>query len=236
MMMLVSIEEIQRDGQQLIDAQQAARISLEQMQRDLQMAGVGIAWLVAPMPLVVPQANGFTIRHNQAGVRASLVVDMVGTGSDLRVDDATGFQVGTEIAVYDNTGALDFVTVTNVNLANDRISHDGTTKVYTVADGTAVARIETITYGLDAQNRLTRQIDNSPAEPLAENIVAFNVTYWNNSVPSVVFVPATVAEQLLIQTIQVALTIETEETQFNTVNERQRTLTTQVTPRAIILS
>ena len=236
MMMLVSIEEIQRDGQQMIDAQQAARISLEQMQRDLQMAGVGIAWLVAPMPLVVPQANGFQVRHNQAGVRASLVADMGGTGADLEVDDAAGFVVGTGVAVYDNTGALNFVTITGVDLLNDTISHDGTTKVFTVADGTAVARIETITYSVDGQNRLMRQVDADAPEPIAANVAAFNVTYWDNSVPSAVFVPATVAQQLLIQTIQVALTIETDDPQFNTQNERQRTLTTQVTPRAIILS
>ncbi len=235
--MLVSIEEIQRDSQQMIDSQQAARISLDQVQRDLQMAGVGIAWLVAPMPLVVPEVGGgFTVRHNQSGVRASLVVDMGGTGADLRVDDAAGFAPGMGIAVYDNAGALSFVTVTGVNLGADRISHDGTTKIFTVADGTAVARIETITYSVDGQDRLLRQVNAEAPEPLAGNVAAFNVTYWNNSTPSAVFNPATVAQQLLIQTIQVALTVETEDPQLNAVNERQRTLTTQVTPRAIILS
>jgi len=62
------------------------------------------------------------------------------------------------------------------------------------------------------------------------------VTYWDNATPSVVFVPDTVSLQMMIQTVQVDLTVETENTKLNTSQFRQVTLTTQVTPRAIVLS
>lgn len=237
MTMLTSIQEVQRDSQQLIDAQQQARISLEQIQRDLQQAGVGLAWLVAPLPLVVNNgANSIEIRHNQGGISSPLAADQAGTGAVLAVNDVTGFEIGQTAGVYDSTGSFDLVTITAIDAGNNRISHDGTTKAFTVADGTAVAHIETITYTIDAQNRLMRQLDNDAPQPLAENIVNFNVTYWDNSDPTVVFNPVTNAQMLRIQTVQVALTIETVDPQLNTVNERQVTLTTRVTPRAIVLS
>lgn len=237
MTMLTSIQEVQRDAQQLIDAQQQARISLEQVQRDLQQAGVGLAWLVAPLPLIVPNgADSFEIRHNQGGLSSPLAADQAGTGGVLTVNDVTGFEVGKTAGVYDATGSFDLVTITAIDAGNNRISHDGTSKAFTVADGTAVAHIERITYAIDAQNRLTRQIDNDAAQPLADNIVNFAVTYWDNSDPTVLFNPVTNAQMLRIQTVQVDLTIETVDPQLNTVNERQVTLTTRVTPRAIVLS
>jgi len=237
MTMLTSIEEVQKDSQQLIDAQQQARIAMEQMQRDLQMAGVGLAWLVAPLPLIVPQGAGsFQIRHNQGGLTRALAADQPGTGGALTVDDVTGFAVGMTVGVYDATGAFDLATITGIDNGNNRISHTGTSKAFTVADGTAVAHIETITYTVDAQNRLTRQIDNSAAQPIAGNVVNFAVTYWDNGSPTATFNPATNAEMMQIQTVQIDLTIETEDAQINTVNERQVTLSTQVTPRAIVLS
>jgi len=237
MTMLTSIEEVHRDSQQLIDAQQQARISMEQIQRDLQIAGVGLAWLVAPLPLIVPQGPGsFQIRHNQGGVTSALTADMAGTGDFLVVDDVTGFSTGQTAGVYDSTGAFDLVTITAVDTGNNRISHTGTSKAFTVADGTAVAHIETITYAVDAQNRLTRQIDNDAAQPIAGNVVNFAVTYWDNSSPTTVFNPATNAEMMRILTVQIDLSIETEDAQLNTNNERQVTLSTQVTPRAIVLS
>ncbi|MGD8331059.1 MAG: prepilin-type N-terminal cleavage/methylation domain-containing protein [Acidobacteriota bacterium] len=237
MTMLTSIEEVHRDSQQLIDAQQQARISMEQIQRDLQVAGVGLAWLVAPLPLIVPQGAGsFQIRHNQGGLTSALAADQTGTGGSLTVNDVTGFAVGMTAGVYDSSGAFDLVTITGIDTGNNRISHTGTSKAFTVADGTAVAHIETITYAVDAQNRLTRQIDNNAAQPIAGNVVNFAITYWNNGDPTTMFNPATNAEMMRIQTVQIDLTIETEDAQINTANERQVTLSTRVTPRAIVLS
>jgi len=237
MVMLTAIGDVHRDSQQLIDAQQAARISLEQVQRDLQVAGVGLAWLVPPLPLVVPQADGgVIIRHCQSGITTVLDADMGNANDPMTVDDVTGFEVGQSIGVYDASGAMDLVTVTGIDAGNSRIQHSGASKAYTVADGTAVARIETIQYSVDAQDRLTRSIDGAAAQPIAGNVVSLTITYWDSGNPPAVFVPVSNAEMMMIQTVQVDLTIQTEDPRLNTVTFRQVTLTTQVTPRAIVLS
>lgn len=237
MTMLIAIEEAYRDSQQLIDAQQQARISLDQIQRDLQQAGVGLAWLIAPLPLIVPNGtDSFQIRHNQGGVRTTLTADMAGTNDALAVADVTGFAAGQTLGIYDATGAFDLVIITSVNAATNRINHGGVSKAFTVVDTTAVAHVETITYDVDVQNRLTRQINNDAAQPLAGNVVSMTVVYWNNASPPAIFVPVSNSEQMLIQTVQVTLVIETADNQLNTNATRQVTLTARVTPRAIVLS
>lgn len=237
LMMLNAVEDVHRDSQEMIDAQQSARISMEQVQRDLQLAGVGLVWLVPPLPLIVPQVDGgFQVRHNQSGVTASLATNMANPTDAFTVDDITGFAIGQTIAIYDSTGALDMVDVTGIDVANDRIMHGGVSKAYTVADGTALAWIQTITYGVDAQDRLTRQVDNEAAYPIAGNVAGLVVAYWNSDSPSVVFDPNTVPLQMMIETVQVDLTIQTENTRLNTNQFRQVTLSTRVTPRAIVLS
>ena len=237
LMMLNAVQDVHRDSQEMIDAQQSARISVEQIQRDLQLAGVGLVWLVPPLPLIVPQVDGgFQVRHNQSGVTASLATNMANPNDAFTVDDVTGFAIGQSIAIYDSTGALDMVDITGIDAANDRIMHGGASKAYTVADGTALAWIQTITYGVDVQDRLTRQVDNEGAYPIAGNVVGLVVAYWNSDTPSVVFVPNTIPLQMMIQAVQVDLTIQTENMRLNTNQFRQVTLSTQVTPRAIVLS
>jgi type II secretory pathway pseudopilin PulG len=237
MMMLNSIQDVNRDSQEIIDARQSTRIAMEQIQRDLQLAGVGLVWLVPPLPLVVPQPDGgIQLRHNQSGVTASLAADMANTTDAFTVDDTTGFAIGQMVGIYDSTGSIDMVDITGIDTANDRIMHGGVSKAYTVADGTALAWIQTITYSVDAQERLTRQVDAEAAQPMAGNVIAFGVTYWNNATPTVVFVPNTTSLQMTIQTVQVDLTVETENTRLNTNQFRQATLTTRVTPRAMVLS
>jgi len=78
LVMLTGLQDVHRNQQELIDAQQTARLALEQMERDLRLAGVGLASMLAPLPVVVPTAGGgVEIRHNQGG------------GSTFRIQDRT---------------------------------------------------------------------------------------------------------------------------------------------------
>lgn len=89
MLMLNGLQDVHRNTQEVIDAQQMARLSLEQMQRDLQLAGVGLAWLIPPFPLIAPRADGgIDIRHNQGGLTAALTADMGGPNGAIVVADA----------------------------------------------------------------------------------------------------------------------------------------------------
>lgn len=240
--MLVSVQDTHRDQQQLIDIQQSSRIAMAQLQRDIQLAGVGLTWLLPPTPVIIPRADGgIDIRQNQGGLMTGLAADMPGPTDVISVLDVTGFEVGMGIAVYDGGGAIDFATITAVNAAADTISHTGVSKAYTVADGSAVARVLTVSYFLQANGgvlSLVRQEDGALTAPVATNVVATgtSITYWDDSEPSVVFTPATNADQLRITMVQIALEIQTEDPRLNTVVRPTTSLTFRVTPRAVVLS
>lgn len=242
MTMLVSINDINRDTQQLIDSQQSVRIALDQIQRDVQIAGVGLLWLLPPTPVIIPRADGgIDIRQNQGGLMAGLIADMGSGTDDFTVDDVTGFSPGMQVAVYDAGGSIDFVTIIAVDTNNDRLSHDGASKAYTVADGTAVARILTISYYLqqiDGVWTMVREKDGANTATIAANIVVAgtSILYWDDSLPSVLFNPNTNSLQLRIRTIEVTLEIETVDTMLNSNIRRSSTLTTRITPRAMVLS
>ena len=239
--MLVELNDIHRDSQQLIDTQQAARIAMDQQQRDIQIAGVGLLWLLPPTPVIIPRVDGgIDVRQNQGGLMAALVADMAGNNDAFSVDEVTGFMLGMQIAVYDAGGSIDFVTITAIDGGNDRISHTGASKAYTVANGTAVARIFTVSYFL--QNNagvftLVRQEDNDTPVPIATNIApgGTNILYWDDSLPAVQFNPTTNLLQLRIRTIEITLKVEPQDNKLNTTQKRSTTLTTRMTPRAMVL-
>ncbi len=212
------------------------------MQRDIQIAGVGLLWLLPPTPVIIPRADGgIDIRQNQGGIMAAFVADMANNNDAFSVDDVTGFMVGMQLAVYDSGGSIDFVTITAIDAANDRISHTGASKAYTVANGTAVARVMTISYFLQNNGgvfTLVRQEDNNAVAPIATNVVAggTNIIYWDDSLPAVQFNPNTLVMQLRIRTVEITLEIETEDNKLNTNQTRSTTLTTRMTPRAMVLS
>ena len=242
MTMLVSVNDIHRDAQQVIDTQQSARIAMDQIQRDVQIAGVGLLWLLPPTPVIIPRADGgIDIRQNQGGVMAGLIADMGGPNDVFTVNDVTGFSPGMEIAVYDASGSIDFVTVTAVDTLNDRLSHDGASKAYTVAEGSAVARILTISYYLQQIGSvwtMVREEDGANTVPIAANVVVAgtSIVYWDDSLPPIVFNPNTNSLQLRITMIEISLEIETVDTTLNSNIRRSATLTTRITPRAMVLS
>lgn len=239
MVMLNGLQEVHRNSQEIVDAQQMARLSLEQMQRDLQLAGVGLAWLIPPFPLIEPRADGgIDIRHNQGGLTAALVADMGSPGDALMVDDATGFEAGMTIALYDAQGAVDLVEVDAVDQGNDRIVHSGATQVYTVAEGSAIARVEEISYAVQDVNgvpTLFRTEGSQNPQPIAGRVEDLTLTYFDDQIPPQVFNPATTVEMLRIRTVEISLEIETENLQLNSNQRRSVTLTTRITPRAVLL-
>ncbi len=242
MTMLVSVNDIHRDSQQVIDTQQSARIAMDQIQRDVQIAVVGLLWLLPPTPVIIPRADGgIDIRQNQGGIMAPLAVDMGDVNAPFELSDVSGFIPGMEVAVYDATGSIDFVTITAVDAANDLLFHDGAAKQYKVEDGAAVARILTISYYLQQIGgvwTMVREEDGANTAPIASNIVVAgtNIIYWDDSVPSVPFNPTTNSLQLQITMIEITLEIETADPMLNTTTRRSTTLTTRITPRAMVLS
>lgn len=235
--MLVTVEEVNEDTQQLLDAQQMARSSLQQIQRDLQIAGVGLVWLLPPMPFIVPQAGGgLEVRHNADGVLQLLTQDMTGPGGYLTVADASGFQAGQMVAVYDDNGSLDLVTLTNVNQGTGRLYHGGASKAYTVGDATAVALVRRVVYRLDAGGTLTRQVDGGPALPMATDTGVLDFTYFDNSTPAVQFNPTTAAQQLRVRIIGVRIEVAVPGQRLAGQPRPPLIYDVRVTPRAIAMA
>ena len=215
---------------------------MEQIQRDVQIAGVGLLWLLPPTPVIIPRADGgIDIRQNQGGVMAGLTADMASNTDAFTVNDVTGFSPGMQVAVYDAGGSIDFVTITAVDTINERLIHDGASKAFTVADGSAVARILTISYYLQQIGgvwTMVREEDGANTVPIAANVVVAgtSILYWDDSLPSVLFNPNTNSLQLQITMIEITLEIETANTGLNLNARRSSTLTTRITPRAMVLS
>ena len=240
LLMLDGIQQVYRDQQQIMDSQQSARLALERMQRDLQLAGVGLAWMLSPLPAVVPRADGgFDIHHNQGGVTAVLVEDMSDPTRHFAVDDVSGFEIGMVVAVYDSSGTMDLVTLTDIKTdERQHLHHDGASKAYTVSTGTSVARVLTISYWVDTVDVLSslmRKEDDDQAQPVAHFVRSLNVGYYNDAQPPQLFTPMTIADQLRIRMVEVQLTVEVENTRLTVGDRPAVTLTSRVTPRAMML-
>ena len=239
LLILSGLSDVHRDQQQLIDAQMTSRLSLEQMKRDIQQAGIGLLGLLAPIPVIEPRDDGgIDIRYNADNLTARFTEDM-GVGHFV-VDDVSGFEVGMVVVVYDATGSFDLTTVTVVEPDKLYLHFDGAvSKVYRVADGAVVKRVATISYFLVSVNgvfSLQRQEDDDDAQPVAVNVRSMNVTYYNTANPPQAFTPVTLADQLLIRVIEVSLEIETEDVRLNTTQERTVTQTVRITPRSVLLA
>ena len=58
LVILDGLRDVHRDQQQLIDARMTARLALAQMQRDIQLAGIGLLGMLSPLPVIEPRADG----------------------------------------------------------------------------------------------------------------------------------------------------------------------------------
>ena len=144
LMMLDGLRDVHHDQQQLIDAQMTARLALEQMRRDVQIAGIGLLGMLSPLPVIEPRADGgIDVRYNRDNLTARLSKNQGGS-THFDVADVSGFEVGMVVAVYDGTGSFDLTTLTAVDAEDLRLHHDGgISKAYQVADGTAIKRVQT---------------------------------------------------------------------------------------------
>jgi type II secretory pathway pseudopilin PulG len=239
LLMLDGLRDIYRDQSQLIDAQMTARLALERMQRDIELAGIGLLGMLSPLPVIEPRDDGgIDVRYNSGNVTARMSADA--GASHFVVDDVSGFEVGMEVVAYDGTGAFDLLTLTTVEADNLHLHYSGiASKTYKLADGAAVKRVQTTSYRLETVNDvfwLQRQQDSDPVQPVALNVRSMNIVYYDDANPPAVFTPVTLADQLRVNIIEVKLVVETEDVRLNTTQERTVTLTRRITPRSAILA
>ena len=239
LLILDSVRDLHRDQQQLIDARMTARLGLAQMQRDIQLAGIGLLGMLSPMPVIEPRPDGgIDIRYNSDNVTERVTAQ---GGGHLEVADVSEFEVGMLVAVYDGTGAFDLVTLTAVEADKLHLHYAGSlSKAYTPVDGAAIKRVQTTSYHLQSVEGgafwLQRQQDADPAQPVAINVRSMTITYYDGSNPSQPFVPVSLADQLRVHMIEVTLQVETEDERLNTDEERTVSLTVRISPRSVLLT
>lgn len=235
--MLTSIQENAADSQARIDTQQEARMALMRVQRDLQIAGVGLASLQPPFATILPRADGgIDIRINPDKI-TTFLTDGQSSGSDaLEVNSTDGFEIGQTIAVYDPSGSVDLATVTGIN--GDEIQHTGLTQAYTQPGSTAVTVVRTVTYRLTgdaAPFQLVREVDGTNAAILANEVVAFDLVYFDDSQPPLAFTPTTTVERMRIRLVEVEVEVRTAVDMLTTNERPSLLLTARIAPRSLTL-
>jgi type II secretory pathway pseudopilin PulG len=237
--MLGSASENYEDTANRIDAQQSARIAMEQVQRDLQVAGVGLSRLQPPFPVVVPRPDGgIDLRINRGLVTTFLTAVMTDATSDIEVNDASAFGVGQWIAVYDAAGSIDMAQIAAIDVGQVRISHGGLSKAYDPAAGAAVAVVETVTYrplATGSTFSLIREVDGLGTSVVAANLTAINFSYFDNGVPPAALTPTTLAQQLLIRVVEAELVVQAAGPRLAGEAPPVITLSARVTPRSLVL-
>ena len=113
-------------------------------------------------------------------------------------DALCGFRDGMRVVIFDDTGAYDFFTITQVQTAALHLQHrppinpDDFSKRYTPAENARIAQVETHTYFRDpATNQLMHYWgDNNPPEPVTDQVVDLQFQYFGDPEPPTMPRPA----------------------------------------------
>lgn len=235
MSLLGGVQVSHHDVDRITNSRQAARVALAQLQTDVLIAGVGLTWMTANMPLIVLREDGgIDLRSNPGGLTTSLAENS-GKGSILKVASIAGFSVGDEIVVHDNAGALEFHKIAKLKAAEIQLSRP-LSGAFLVADGAAVVRIRTVSFYLagDGDRRqLIREAERGPTT-LAAGITELTFSYFDAD--GVQFVPNSQEDMLRIFAVGVAIESATDDRMLTGEASRRYRLTTVTSPRTLAMS
>ncbi len=208
------------------DAQLTARVVLEWLTADLRLMNAGrptasgaitaasatsITFLgdVANATLDPTTGNDATLTCVAAAGATQVVAGSTcpAAAGTIQVSSLTGFSVNRLFSIADGpiaeTQAITAVTGTTVTL--------GAGLVYAYSAGSIVRSVETVAYTYAATatgGTLTRTVDTT-TDTLADNIVAFQLTYWDGSMPPVQIVDlSTQANRDQIREIRVQVAVQ----------------------------
>ncbi len=204
------------------DEQQRLRVGVDSLRTDLMMAGAGMysgsaaGALVSFFAPVVPARLGATGADPPSTVRSDAVTlvyvpttpaqttvkdPMPSSSAEVKLnaepgcptgDPLCGFAVGMRLIIFDDTGASDVFTATDVQDSVLHLQHrDGRlSKPY--GAGAHVAHVESHTYYHDSQNLQLRHFDGYQTDlPLVDNVVGLSLEYYGDPQPPVLKKPVT---------------------------------------------
>jgi hypothetical protein len=210
-----------------VEAQQAARTSLDAIARDVRLAGACLPITGAYVPLAGtngPGADSITVRTGIVRGNLSCIVAAVNapaTGmpvgaSTAQVDSASGFTVGMLAYLRHPSGSGQFLFVTGVGASSISFS-GGASVAYPVGSG--VYAIDERTYAVDTTSvpgvpELTLVINRGPPEAFAAGVSDLQIRYvLNRNCPpcDVVDAPAAAdtATWRLVNSVNLSATVKT---------------------------
>jgi len=107
-------------------------------------------------------------------------------------DPLCGFEQGMSVLIYDETGAYDTFTITDVQSDAMHLQHNlnDLSKVYSATPPTKITQIESMTYYLNAATNQLMRYDNYQTDiPVVDNVVGLSFEYYGESQAPVMLKP-----------------------------------------------
>ena len=211
-------QSIARTQPEAADMQQRLRVSADILEKDLIMAGAGtysgsIAGSLANFfPPILPRRTGalnpdpsmsffpdrITISYvPNTAAQTSVRDPMPQPSSEIKVDpqpgcpvndQLCGFKVGMRVVIFDDTGAFDFFTITEVQTDALHLQHrppnPDFSKRYTPDEHARIAMVETHVYYREPATVQLRHYDGWVSDlPIADNTVGLEFRYYGDPNP-----------------------------------------------------
>ena len=239
MSMLWKTQEVRENAGSDAQAQQGGRMAMESIQRDLLNAGVGLSGLVAPFPPIEQRGDGgVRIRWNPNGRVERMRRTLQRGRTEVEMRDTSGFATEQYVLLSDSTGKFQLVGVREVR--PDRlVLHDPANARYRRNRGASVMSLVQVQYWVDSSTgtpTLWRQIDRAAGQPVATDVQAFSLSYFDDSEPAQPFNPTDAAERLRIRGVDIALTLDAPRGRIADGRRSSHELRASAVPRAIFLT
>jgi prepilin-type N-terminal cleavage/methylation domain-containing protein len=197
-------------GEQKLDLQQAARAGLDTMVRDLRMAGSG---LPNPHDYTNPDAaftaatsNSVSFRIDPQSANTVLTANASPGTTVISLDSTTSFTAGGTIYIFGNDGGSPPVNNWETRVISSKTGTSltldaGLSNTYNA--GSQVAQPRTYAYDLLGTTLRRDAGDGNGAQPLAENISAMSIRYYDTTDSEIISPSAHLAD---IRRLQITIT------------------------------
>jgi len=196
----------------VIDMQQNARTAIDELTRQIRMAGYNLPNGLNPLQGYNTNPDTIILFYKTIACDAPIEHAMPNPSAELRCDghDVSCFQVNQRAYIYDPTLEQgEFFTVTQVQTSSSHIQHNTTTLSKSYPAGSIIMSIGQVQYYIDRTDtlhpNLMVKVDNGAPQVYAENIIdlQFNYVMKNGTILDVPSIPKDVRKvdiQLLART------------------------------------
>ena len=225
---------------QTSEMRQNARSVMEMMSRDLLSAGYGMTDVAGYVPIIICNeptvtdtfsSTAVTLRVNNKEISTGLSDTMPQTSAELKVTSIVGFVEGMRVLIADNTGAYQWMIITQVQNSN-HLQHNTTDldNWYKPENGTIITSMDEISYRYNATTlTVERMVNAGPWIAVAENVTSLNLRYFKGDLTEMT--PDNDGDRSAIRKIRIELKARTAEKDRRTNRYNKYLINTEVAPR-----